>query len=199
MTAHKRHAKQAGKNPVAAAGCVATAGMMAVMSLAACSGQNGQNAAAKATESPTASASRAPTCQSQFTTWRDGGGVADLTAVSHALARFSRVAIAAAVAGLSDADLARVGKASAALQAAAQTALANPPPACVPGLRAHEGTATADLSQAAQGALDGVQAAQHGDMQTATSDVQAAANNIVAGSNAIKAATQDIQAFTASG
>src|SRR5438067_3671434 len=74
---------RAGRNQAVATGWVAAAGMTAVMLLAACGGKSGQQSTA--TPTPTAaaeaSASGTSTCISQLTTWRDGGGIADIPAL----------------------------------------------------------------------------------------------------------------------
>ena len=197
-------------NPAVATGCVAAAGMTAVMLLAACGGKGGQQstatptatalaAAPTPTASAAASASGTSTCMSQFTNWRELGGDATMTAVTNALADFTRPAIEASLGVLSDAGVARLKTAAASLQAAAKTGRAHPPPSCVPGLRADHKAAMADFKTGAQGALDAVKVARSGDMQTAASEIQAAASKIDAGSKAMDAAVQDMQNFTASG
>jgi hypothetical protein len=136
---------------------------------------------------------------SQFTTWRDGGGIADIPAFASAVTDFETSAVGASFGVLSDADVARLKTAAASLLAAAKRGQADPPPSCVPGLRADHKAAMAGFKKGAQGALDAVKAARSGDMQTAASEIKAAAKKLEAGSKAMDAAVTDMQAFEASG
>jgi hypothetical protein len=201
MTAYWHRRMRAGTNPAAATGWVATAGMTAVILLAACGGKSGQQPAATPTPtaSAAASASGTPTCMSQFTTWRDGGGDANMTAVTNDLLDTTRPVIDASLGALSDADVAQLKTAATSLLAAAKKGQADPPPSCVPDLRADYKAAMADFKKGAQDALDGVKAARSGDMQTAASEIKAAASKIDAGTKALDAATTDMETFTASG
>jgi hypothetical protein len=175
--------------------------MTAVMLLAACGGKSGQQSTATPTPtaSAAASASGTPTCMSQFTNWRDGGGDANMTAVTNDLLDTTRPVIDASLGVLSDADVARLKTAAASLLAAAKRGQADPPPSCVPGLRADYMAAMAGFHKGAQGALDAVKAARSGDMQTAASKIKAAASKIEAASKALDAAVTDMETFTASG
>jgi hypothetical protein len=175
--------------------------MTAVMLLAACGGKSGQQSTVTPTPTATAvaSASEAPTCMSEFTSWRDGGGIADIPAFASAVTDFETSAIGASFGMLSDADVARLKTAAASLQAAAKRGQADPPPSCVPGLRADQKAAMAAFKKGAQGALEAVKAARSGDMQTAASGIKAAAKKIEAGSKAMDAAVTDMQNFEASG
>jgi hypothetical protein len=201
MTAFWHRRVRAERNPAAAAGWVAAAGMTAVMLLAGCGGKSGQQSTA--TPTPTAvaeaSASGTPTCMSQFTTWRDGGGIADIPALTSAVTDFETSAIGASLGVLSDADVTQLKTAAASLLAAAKRGQADPPPSCVPGLRADHKAAMADFKKGAQGALDGVQAARRGDTQAATSEIKAAAKKLEAGSKAMDAAVTDMETFESSG
>ncbi|MGN6177493.1 MAG: hypothetical protein ACTHPS_31745 [Streptosporangiaceae bacterium] len=136
---------------------------------------------------------------SQFTTWRDGGGIADIPALTGAVTDFETSAIGASLGALSDADVAQLKTAAASLLAAAKRGQADPPPSCVPGLRADHKAAMAGFQKGALGALDGVKAAQSGDMQTASSEIKAAAKKLEAGSKAMDAAVTDMETFEASG
>jgi hypothetical protein len=136
---------------------------------------------------------------SQFTTWRDGGGIADIPALTNAVTDFESSAIGASLGALSDADVAQLKTAATSLQATAKRGQADPPPSCVPGLRADHKAAMADFKKGAQGALDAVKAARSGDMQTAASEIKAAAKKIEAGSKAMDAAVTDMETFEASG
>lgn len=135
---------------------------------------------------------------SQFTAWRNGGGVADMTAVSTALSRSARAGSAVVADAFSSASLSRLATAAAGVQQAAQTAQSNAPPACVPNLATDEGAAMADWTQAAQGELDEVQAFQNGDTSTALADIRAAGHSAAAGLRALRAALTDINGFMAS-
>jgi hypothetical protein len=192
---------RAGRNQAAATGWVAAAGMTAVMLLAACGSKSGQQSTA--TPTPTAaaeaSASGTSTCMSQFTNWRDGGGIADIPALTGAVTDFETSAVGASLGVLSDADVARLKTAAASLLAAAKRGQAYPPPSCVPGLRADHKAAMAGFKKGAQGALDAVKAAHSGDMQTAASEIKAAAKKLEAGSKAMDAAVTDMETFEASG
>ena len=137
MATYWRRRMRAGRNPAAATGGVAVAGITAVMLLAACGGKSGQQSTVTPTPTVTveASASGTPTCMSQFTTWRDGGGDANMTAVTNELLDTTRPVIDASLGALSDADVAQLKTAATPLLAAAKKGQADPPPSCVPGLR----------------------------------------------------------------
>jgi hypothetical protein len=201
MTGFWHRRVRAGRNQAAATGWVAAAGMTAVMLLAACGSKSGQQSTA--TPTPTAaaeaSASGTSTCMSQFTTWRDGGGIADIPALTGAVTDFETSAVGASLGVLSDADVARLKTAAASLLAAAKRGQANPPPSCVPGLRADHKAAMAGFKKGAQGAVDAVKAARNGDTQTAASEIKAAAKKLEAGSKAMDAAVTDMETFEASG
>ena len=201
MTVDWRQWMRAANNPGVATVYVAAAGMTAVMLLAACGGKSGQQSTATPapTASAAASASGTPTCMSQFTTWRDGGGIADIPAFASAVTDFETSAIGASLGVLSDADVTQLKTAAASLLAAAKRGQADPPPSCVPGLRADHKAAMADFKKGAQGALDGVQAARRGDTQAATSEIKAAAKKLEAGSKAMDAAVTDMETFESSG
>jgi hypothetical protein len=119
MTESRHRRVRAGRNQAAATGWVAAAGMTAVMLLAACGGKSGQQPTA--TPTPTAaaeaSASGTSTCMSQFTTWCDGGGIADIPALTGAVTDFETSAVGASLGVLSDADVARLKMAAASLLA----------------------------------------------------------------------------------
>ena len=201
MTAYWHLRVRAAGNQAAATGWVAAAGMTAVMLLAGCGGKSGQQPAATPTPtaSAAASASGTSTCMSQFTTWRDGGGIADIPALTSAVTDFETSAVGASLGVVSDADVARLKTAAGSLLAAAKRGQADPPPSCVPGLRADHKAAMAGFKKGAQGALDGVKAARSGDMQTAASEIKAAAKKLEAGSKAMDAAVTDMETFEASG
>jgi hypothetical protein len=133
---------------------------------------------------------------SQFTAWRDGGGIADIPALTGAVTDFETSAVGASLGVLSDADVARLKTAAASLLAAAKRGQADPPPSCVPGLRADHKAAMAGFKK---GALDAVKAAHSGDMQAAASEIKAAAKKLEAGSKAMDAAVTDMETFEASG
>ena len=200
MTVYWHWRMRAARSPAAAIGWVAVAGMTAVMLLAACGGKSGQQPTATPTPtaSAAASASGTSTCMSQFTTWQAGAG-ADLPAFANAVMDFEGPAAGASFGMLPHAVVAQLKTAAASLLAAAKSGQANPPPSCVPGLRADYMAAMADFQKGAQGALDGVKAARSGDMQTATSDIKAAAKKIEAGSKALDAAVTDMENFAPSG
>jgi hypothetical protein len=212
MTAYWHRGMRAGETPAVATGWVAAAGMTAVMVLAACGGTSGQQSTvtptptasaatptASAAASAAASASGTSTCMSQFTNWRDGSGDGNLMTITNGVADFEGPVIDASFGMLSKADVAQVKTTATSLQAAAKTGQANPPPSCVPGLRADYKAAMADFKKGAQGALDGVKAARSGDMQTAASEIKAADKKIRAASKALDAAVTDMDTFTASG
>ena len=208
MTAYWHRRMRAGRNPAVATGWVAAAGMTAVMVLAACGGTSSQQStvtptptasAATPAASAAASASGTSTCMSQFTNWRDGSGDGNLMTITNGVADFEGPVIDASFGMLSKADVAQVKTTATSLQAAAKTGQANPPPSCVPGLRADYEAAMADFKKGAQGALDGVKAARSGDMQTAASEIKAADKKIRAASKALDAAVTDMDTFTASG
>jgi hypothetical protein len=144
-----------------------------------------------------AASSTAASCTSQFDTWRAGGGITDIKAVSKALARAARAGRVEVADSFSSASVARLGEAAAALQAAAQTAQDDPAPACVRGMRAAEGTGLAAYARGAQGEINATQEMQNGDLQTAATDLTAAEGAIKTGNSAFERATSDIDTFNA--
>ena len=119
-----------------------------------------------------------------------------MRAVGKTLTKVGKAGVAVTSSSMSAPSLSRMGTDAAALQSAAQTAQADPPPVCVPGLRNDSGTAEADFTQVGQGDLDAVQAMQNGSLQTALSDMNAVNGTLGAGTTAMRKATGDITAFT---
>jgi hypothetical protein len=166
----------------------------AALTLAGCS--SGHPHPVSTSAAPIAAASsKTASCTSQFDTWRAGGGITDIKAVSKALTRAAHAGRAELADSFSSASVARLGEAAASLQAAAQTAQNDPAPACVPGVRAAEGTGLAAYARGAQGEINATQAIQNGDLQTAATDLTAAAGAIKTGNSAFERATSAIDTF----
>jgi hypothetical protein len=118
-------------------------------------------------------------------------------ALSHALSRASKAGKAVLADRFSPASLSRLTTAAAGVQQAAQTAQADPPPACVPALASDESAATSDFAQEAQGQLDEVHALQNNQIPTALADIRATARSVFAGVRALRATVADINSFNA--
>ena len=90
-------------------------------------------------------------CVAQFNKWRAGGGQAAFLAVGRAVGRYGRAASVLGSSGVSAATVSQLRLAAADLLTAVHSAQADPPPACVPGLRSTSGMALADFARAARG------------------------------------------------
>jgi len=137
-------------------------------------------------------------CVAQFNKWRAGGGQAAFLAVGRAVGRYGRAASVLGSSGVSAATVSQLRLAAADLLTAVHSAQANPPPACVPGLRSTSGMALADFARAARAAETAVHAVQANDAQGAVKDIRASTIALVAGARAIKKTDQDIQRFESS-
>ena len=153
-----------------------------------------------ATDTPAAPPSSAPSCADQFASWRDGGGLSALEAVTKDLDTISTAASAAAGdmegGSLNPDDQAALQQAAATLQSDTGTAQANLPPSCVPGLRKNVSAALTDYNRAAVEAGQSVTEADSGSLAVATSDLVAASKSMGAGTKKIAKATKAIKAYT---
>jgi hypothetical protein len=147
-----------------------------------------------------AASSSGPDCATQFTTWRDSGGLSDLQAVTSDLGTVSQAASALATdmdaGSLPPADEAALQQASAGLQSDTATAQADLPPSCVPGLRRNVSAGLTDYNRAAVEAGQAVTAADGGSYSLAASDLVAAGKAMGAGNGKIRKATAAIQAYS---
>jgi hypothetical protein len=84
---------------------------------------------------------------------------------------------------------------AASLQADAQAIEADPPPACISGMRTDEGAAMADYSKAAADSQDAMSEAGGGSYDVATGDLRAAAKAEDAGNVKLTAMLADLKAF----
>ena len=141
------------------------------------------------------STSAAPTCTQRLITWRDGGSVADLQALASALGKDGTAMGAMASDPTSSTAQQRASTDAAALLAAAQTVQGDPAPACAAKVRAAMTTSATDLIQAAHSELNGIQAFQNGDVQTAATDIQVTDSSITAGGKALGKAITAVQQY----
>ncbi len=162
--------------PRTAAASFAAAAALAAIALAGCASTSGQpsgnvtpftgSPSAAASSAPVAAASSAPSCADQFASWRDGGGLSDLEAVTTDLGTVSSAASASGNAmsagSLDPSAQAALQQAAATLQSDTSTAQANLPPSCVPGLRGNDSAALTDYNRAAVEAGQSVTEADSG-------------------------------------
>ena len=165
------------------------------LTIAGCAGPKA-HAAGKPARTPQAvSTSAAPTCTQRLITWRDGGSVADLQALASALGKDGTAMGAMASDPTSSTAQQRASTDAAALLAAAQTVQGDPAPACAAKVRANMAASATDLIQAAHSELNGIQAFQSGDVQTAANEIQVTDSSIGAGSKALRKAITAIQQY----
>jgi len=145
--------------------------------LAAC-GHATPRPANKPSAAPVAVAapSTAPSCLDQFIAWRDNGGGSQIQAIGTDLTQDSTAASAG--------NLGEVQGAVTILASDAQTALGNPPPACVPQMSTDYTTAMNDFIAAAASISQGT-----------TDGIQLATTQITAGGDALVRATRDLRHF----
>lgn len=118
----------------------------------------------------------APSCATQLTTWRNDGAAARVSAIG----TDAQASAAAGAAG----NLGALQGAVTKLSTDAQTALASPPPACVPQMRADYDTAMNDFVAAADSVNQG-----------STGGLQDAIQQMDAGNAALVRAIQDLKQF----
>jgi Protein of unknown function (DUF2510) len=160
------------------------------------------NVAATSTTSAAAAAvasASPPDCNSQAISWRDNGGLSQLEAVVTDMGdvQSAGTALGTDLSAGADAsqDEASLQTAAASLQSDSQTAQANPPPSCIPNLRADEGAALNDASKAALDCQNAVSEVGSGNYSVATDDMNAANTAISASGSKFQDATSDVQAF----
>jgi hypothetical protein len=154
-----------------------------------------------AAASTPSAAAQPRTCMQQLVSWRDGGGLAQLKAVTTDLSN-SGTAMSSLGQDLSSgtdptSDESTVQTSAGALQADIQAAQSNLPPACVPNMRQDESAALTDYNK---GAIDGGQAVSEltsGNDEIAAGDLTAAASAINAGTTKLSAADSDVKSFSA--
>jgi hypothetical protein len=86
--------------------------------------------------------------------------------------------------------------ATASLQSDAQTAQANPPPSCVPNLRADESAALNNASKAAFNCENAISELGSANYNVAVSDIEAATAAIATSGEKFQDATSDVQHST---
>lgn len=190
-------ARQAALIPLAATA-------LAAATLAGC-GSLGSSTAAGAPSGAVSAASASapaspPDCASQFTSWRDGSGLSNLTAVQGDLGTLSGslTTLGADMGTGADlsADEASVQQAAASLQSDTQTAQADLSPSCVPGLRKNVSAALTDYNRAAINCTVAITEVTSGNTSVATSDIYAANRAMNAGNGKIGKATAAIKAYS---
>ena len=148
------------------------------------------------------SAPSPPSCTSQVTSWRDSGGLDNLTTVGSDLNTLSGSLTTlgndlSAGADLS-ADEASVQQAAASLQSDDQTAQADLPPSCVSGMRKNVSAGLTDYNKAAIDCDEAITEVSSGNTSVATSDIYAASRAMNAGNGKIAKAAAAVKAFSRS-
>jgi hypothetical protein len=160
----------------AGAGLAAVA--VAAVLAAGCSSNAHHGSSSLAAPTPVSTRTSAPSCDDQAIAWRDNGGVAQLTAIGTDLEKVSRAGSAH--------SLGRLQGAITRLAADSRGALANLPPACIPGMRAEYSTALHDFIAAGDSADQGT-----------LSGIETSTQQITAGGAAIRRATRDLTNYEA--
>jgi hypothetical protein len=160
------------------------------------------NTDAQASSAVAAAPASSSDCHDQATSWRDNGGKSDLMTVAADLDAFVTASggMVDALDGTADMSSAEsaMQSASATLQSDAQSARADLPPACVPGLRVDEGKAMTYYATAAGDTQNAVSELGSYSVDVAEGDMNAADKAINAGNKKLKATVADLQAFNAS-
>jgi hypothetical protein len=182
----------------------AVTGLLVVTAIAIAAGGNHQ-ASPAAASSPLAASPAAPAafsppdCHAQATAWANGGGASQLSAVAADMGNLHEASLAIVsdmnAGNDTSADQAAIQTAAASLQSDSQTAEADPPPTCIPRMRADEDAALNDASKAAINCQNGVSEFGSGNDSVAVGDFDAAASDITASGNAFQAATADLNAW----
>lgn len=149
-----------------------------------------------ATATPTTSATATPTTPSvsqQITAWYNGGGSAQLNAISNDAGTFQPDIQAYVASNLTDG--ATLQAADATFQADVQAAQANLPPAGIPGLRGDYNAALTYYNTMATDLNNGVIAADSGDYNSAVADIEAGNTAFSNGNAKLNAATADVNAY----
>jgi hypothetical protein len=118
-----------------------------------------------------------------------------LHAVGKAVGKYGQVASVIGSSGVSASTISDLKLAATGVLAAIRPAQADPPPACVPGLRSAYTAALSDFAGAAHNADRAVQALQANEVQAAVKDIQASGTTLVAGARAIEKTNRDITRF----
>ena len=150
----------------------------------------------------TSSAPSPPSCTSQFTSWRDSGGLNNLTTVGSDLGTLSG-SVTTLVNDMSvgadmSADEASVQQADASIESDVQTAQADLPPSCVPGMRKDVSAALTDYNTSAIDCNEGITELSSRNTSVATSVLHAGSQAMNAGNGKIAQATADVKAFSSS-
>lgn len=157
--------------------------------LAACGG---------AAPSPSVGSAGGASCMSQFTRWRYGGGQAGMNAVHSAVARYGTAVDVLAHEAITAWKLSQLETAAATLQAKAEVARADPPPACLQALRHSYVAAFEDFSRAARDAQGAAHALLNGDQQRADGDARASTSALDEGAQAMSKTAKYLSGLEAS-
>ncbi len=148
----------------------------------------------------TSSTPSPPNCTSQVTDWRDGGGLDNLNAMESDLNTLSGSLTTLGNDMSSGADVsadeASVQQAAASLQSDDQTAQANLPPSCVPGMRKNYSVALTDYNKFAIECTEAITEVSNGNTSIAMSNISAAGQAMDAGNGKIAKAAADVKAYT---
>jgi hypothetical protein len=183
-------------NTMSKAATLTAAAALAVLAVTGCASQ-GPSATASAAAA--VRSAQAPSCTDLAVTWRDNGGrtqlgavVTDLTAIRNAATNLES---AANTGGDVSGPEAALQSAAASLGSDTQAAEADPPPACVPGLRSNYEAALTDYSKTASDYQNAVSALASGSYGVAGGDVTAGTTAASAGDTRFLAAAAAMKAF----
>jgi hypothetical protein len=166
-----------------------------------CASQGGTPAASQGSPqaAAAASASAPPSCKAQIASWRSGGGSADVTAVVNDDAKLISAAKSLLTAtddnGSMSGPESGMQTAAANLQADAQSAEADPPPSCVPGLSNAWRAGMTNYAKASLKYQDGVSELSSGQNSTAIADFEAGNTSAYAGKAGLADAAKDINPY----
>ena len=185
----------------------AAAVAVAALAAAACSSTTSSSSTSTNTSTSTSGSSAvgsAGNCHVQEQTWaHQGGGLARLTALSADSAKITQAynaeAAAVATGATSGPTLDALTTVAAALGTDAKTALAAPPPGCIPGESAPYIRAMADWSTVSEATLTSTSEIAAGNDSAADASVSAAGSAMADGNASLRQATAAINAFNQSG
>jgi hypothetical protein len=163
------------------------------------SGKSTPTAAPKPSISTSAShpaATQPPSVSQQMTAWFNGGGSAQLKAISNDTGTLQTDMQAYVAGNLTDGTTLQADDAT--FQSDVQAAQANLPPAGVPGLRSDYNAALTYYNTSATDLNNAVIAANSGEYNGAVADVEAGITAMNNGSAKLSAATADVNAYNSS-
>jgi hypothetical protein len=179
---------------ITGAAIIALIVLVVVISVAT-SGKNKPAATATPKASPTTSAPAAPTAPSvsqQMATWFNGGGSAQLKAISNDTGTLQTDMQAYVAGNLTDGTTLQADDAT--FQSDVQAAQANLPPAGIPGLRSDYNAALTYYNTLATDINNAVIAANSGEYNGAVADIEAGNTALDNGNAKLNAATADVNA-----